>query len=271
MIKLLAVDMDGTCLDPKGKMSDETVTALKKAAAAGILVVPTTGRNINCLPEKIKDEIFYRYAITTNGALVLDLEKNEEIFSAYLDNKDIADILCELKKYPILTALNLNRHYCAKGIILYFGIKHVLGKDARKLQVVPSAIGITKKKNTLIEDIQLFYHNDKYSDIIRQAVSKHEGICVTFARKYAEIYSSKGTKGNALLALGKHLGISADEIACIGDEANDVSMFNVVGKSFAMGNAIEALKEIADVILPSNDENGVAYAIDRYILDGGNV
>ena len=82
MIKLLAVDMDGTCLDSNGRMNDETLSALKYAAQKGITVVPTTGRNINCLPLKIKNENFYRYVISSNGALVVDLKEDKEIFTA---------------------------------------------------------------------------------------------------------------------------------------------------------------------------------------------
>ncbi len=86
------------------------------------------------------------------------------------------------------------------------------------------------------------------------------------SKGYAEIYNKKGSKGTALLALGEALGITADEIACIGDEENDISMFDVAGLPMAMGNAIDTIKERAKVILPTNDEKGVATAIYDYIL-----
>ena len=75
MIKLLAVDMDGTCLNSKGKMTDKTLEALKKAAESGVIVVPTTGRNITCLPKRIQGESFYRYVISSNGALRLNFSR----------------------------------------------------------------------------------------------------------------------------------------------------------------------------------------------------
>lgn len=67
MIKLLAVDMDGTCLDSKSRMSGDNVAALKKAAQSGIIVVLTTGRNLKCLPHRLQEEDFYRYVITSDG------------------------------------------------------------------------------------------------------------------------------------------------------------------------------------------------------------
>ena len=78
---------------------------------------------------------------------------------------------------------------------------------------------------------------------------------------YVEIYSQEATKGTALAALAKHL-----EVECIGDAANDLPMFQQAGLRFAMGNAIDQLKEQADVILPSCDENGVAQAIYTHLL-----
>ena len=83
MIKLLAVDMDGTCLNSKGEMSDNTLKALKKPAYNGITVVPTTGSNITCLPNKLQNEDFYRHVISSNRALVVDLKNNSEIFKPY--------------------------------------------------------------------------------------------------------------------------------------------------------------------------------------------
>lgn len=270
MIKLLAVDMDGTCLNSEGKMSEETFSALKKAAEAGITVVPTTGRNLSCIPERIKDEVFYNYVITTNGALAIDLRAQKELFSAFLDNEAATELLRKIRKYPILTAVNINRRFYIKGLLLYYGVRRVLGSDARNMKIVISAVKAAKNKTSRIEGIHLFYANEKYRDIIKKLVSQHDDICVTFSRKYAEVYSSYGTKGNALLALGKYLGIKPEEIACFGDEANDVSMFKVAGMSFAMGNAIDELKKIADVILPTNDDNGVAFAINNYILSANN-
>ena len=70
----------------------------------------------------------------------------------------------------------------------------------------------------------------------------------------------------ALAALAKDLGIASSDIACIGDNENDLPMFETAGLRFAMGNAVPALKDRADIVLPSNDEDGVAAAIWEHIL-----
>lgn len=266
MIKLLAVDMDGTCLDSKGKMSDEVFSALKKAAQAGITVVPTTGRNTNCLPVRIKNEDFYRYVISSNGSLVVDLKENSEIFRAYIDNVTAGKILASLKKHLILTALHLNRDYYVRGIILYCGVRHVLGKDAPRLKIVRNMEKLVSKKDMHVEEFQLFFRGEKYRKIISEIIAPYPEVCAAYSGGYAEIYNKNGSKGTAVLALAEHLGFTADEVACIGDEENDISMFSIAGTSFAMGNAIDKIKEMADVILPTNDENGVAAAINEHIL-----
>jgi hydroxymethylpyrimidine pyrophosphatase-like HAD family hydrolase len=81
-----------------------------------------------------------------------------------------------------------------------------------------------------------------------------------------EIFDENASKGIAISKLAEHLGISKNEIACIGDGENDLTMFAQSGIKFAMGNAVEALKENADYILPDNNSDGVAFAIENYIL-----
>ena len=100
MIKLLAVDMDGTCLDGRSRITDGTIRALRDAAAAGITVVPTTGRSMACIPHRLaagtlrkniagyrkaaedirENKGLFRYVITSNGAQVTDIREKREIF-----------------------------------------------------------------------------------------------------------------------------------------------------------------------------------------------
>lgn len=266
MIKLLAVDMDGTCLNSKGKMTDKTFEALKKAAENGVIVVPTTGRNITCLPKRLQGENFYRYVISSNGALVVDLKENKEIFKSYIDTDTAVEILNKCKKHLILVAAHIDRDYYVEGPFLYMGVKHFLKDDATVLKYVNNLAKAIEKNRFLVEEFQFFYHSEKYKDVIKEIISPYPHICSANSDRYAEVFNSGGSKGTALLALGKHLGISPDEIACAGDEENDLSMFGVAGHRFAMGNAIDAVKERATVILPSNDEDGIAEAVNKYVL-----
>ena len=266
MIKLLAVDMDGTCLDSKGKMTDKTFEALKMAAESGVIVVPTTGRNITCLPKRIQGESFYRYIISSNGALVVDLKEDKEIFKAYIEPETAVAILNKCKKHLILVSAHIDRDYYVQGPLLYMGVKKFLKEDATTLKCVSNLAKAIKKNNYLVEEFQFFYHNEKYKDIIKEIIKPYPDVCSAHSDRYAELFNTNGSKGTALLALAEHLGIAPDEIACAGDEENDISMFNTAGHRFAMGNAIDAVKQKATVILPSNDEDGIAEAVNKYIL-----
>ncbi|MGN0763064.1 MAG: HAD hydrolase family protein, partial [Aristaeellaceae bacterium] len=89
---------------------------------------------------------------------------------------------------------------------------------------------------------------------------------LSFSGQYVEISEDGATKGAALAMLAQRLGIAREEIACIGDSDNDLTMFDSAGLRFAMGNAVPALKARADVILPDNDQDGVAQAIRQHLM-----
>ena len=266
MIKLLAVDMDGTCLNSKGVMAPETLEALKKAAEAGVIVVPTTGRNINCLPVPLKNQSFYRYIISSNGALVVDTEKDEEIFKSYIDSATGVEILKKLRPYLIFVAAHIDRDYYVQGKAVYKGVKHYMKDDADKLIIVRSMIKAIRKGEKHVEEFQLFYYGERHRKIIKKIIAPYPDICSAHSSNYAEVFNKNGSKGNALKALCDKLGIDMKDVACIGDEENDISMFKVAGMPLAMGNAIDKLKKLAKDVLPTNDEYGVAYAIENYIL-----
>ncbi len=95
----------------------------------------------------------------------------------------------------------------------------------------------------------------------------HLPIYMTYsAPPYLEITSSEATKGKAIQRLAKHLHIPLERILAIGDSRNDLSMFEVVGKRVAMGNAVPEVQAAADLIAPSNDEDGVAWTLRNIVL-----
>lgn len=267
MIKILAVDMDGTCLGSDGKMAPETLQALKTAADRGVLVVPTTGRNLNCLPKALKNQSFYRYIISSNGSLVVDTQDDKILFDACIDSLTAAEILKKTGRMLIFKAAHIDRDFYTQGSILQYMVKRFFDDETANIIRVSNLRKYILKKGKPIEEFQFFYkEGEGYRKKIKEILASYPEITVAHSKGYAEIYNKKGSKGTALLALGEALGITAEEIACIGDEENDISMFDVAGLPLAMGNAIDAVKQRAKAILPTNDEKGVAAAIYDYIL-----
>ena len=146
MIKLLAVDMDGTCLDRRSRMTDATLEALRKAAGRGVIIVPTTGRNLECIPHRLaagtlfttgamdekKNRDLFRYVISSNGACVTDIRERKEIFRAPVPADDVLPLLRECGKLRLGIASHIRHRYLLEGRFLTMGGRLVYGKDARE-------------------------------------------------------------------------------------------------------------------------------------------
>ena len=101
---------------------------------------------------------------------------------------------------------------------------------------------------------------------MRSVLNEYPALHAAYTPIYVEVYSKNASKGNALSALADHLGIRQEEIACIGDGENDLSMFVSSGVKIAMGNAVDKLKIQADHVVDTNSRDGAARAIEKYIL-----
>ena len=266
MIKLFAVDMDGTCLSDRRLMSEATIQALREAAEAGITVVPTTGRTCTCLPHQIWDQDFYRYVISSNGAVATDLTTKECMHRALIPWESVVGLLQECDEHKIGLSVHLNHRFILQGRFLKKLGQWSYGRDARNTECEKSIVDLLKREKTDLEELQLFYFSEGARTACREILGRAEHLSMAFDSHYAEVYSPEASKGNALTVLAEQLGVRKEEIACVGDAENDLSMFAASGLKFAMGNGIPELKEKADVVLPSNNDDGVACAIREYLL-----
>ncbi len=266
MIKLLAVDMDGTCLNRKNRISDETMKALEDAAKAGILIVPTTGRTTTCLPMQLKGANFWRYIISSNGADVLDARTNKTIYHALIPHAQTAQILEECGKNGIGLSIHLEHQFIVQGVWLNLLGRITYGRDAKNTQYERNIVQRLRRQGKDVEEIQLFFLSKRKKELVEKVLEQHKNLSAAYSSNYVEIYEEKASKGNALKALAQYLQIAPEEIACIGDAENDLSMFAASGLKMAMGNAIPKLKQKADAVLPTNEESGVACGIRQYLL-----
>ncbi len=267
MIKLLAIDMDGTCLNDKKLISDVTMQALLEASEAGIMVVPTTGRALTCLPHQIQDQAFYRYVISSNGAVVTDTLTGETIYEAKIPYRKAADFLrqCD-ENIKVGISAHVDHKFILQGHWLRMLGRLSYGKDAEYSEYSGNLAERIEKEKSDVEEIQLFYFSDTEEQQLKELLSKDDFCLKAFSAHYVEMYDRKASKGKALAALAEYLKIPKENIACIGDEENDLSMFDAAGMKFAMGNATQGLKEKADIVVPTNNEQGVAVAIEKYMM-----
>ncbi|MCD7834248.1 MAG: HAD hydrolase family protein [Lachnospiraceae bacterium] len=118
----------------------------------------------------------------------------------------------------------------------------------------------------VLEELQFYFLSQTARENVKDIMKDFPELSAAYDRSYDEIFSRDASKENALSELSSYLEIDPGQVACIGDGENDLSLFQAAGIKFAMGNAVPDLKAAADMILPSNKDDGVAYAITNYVL-----
>ena len=278
-IKLIALDLDGTLLDSNGVISNKTCDAIKKAIKRGIEIVPATGRNIGLICEEIKAIDGIRYAITSNGAAVIDIREERVIFSNFINLDILKRIIDLIKNYPIVLELyadgydyvdrdvfdNPEKYNLNENQIHLMSYNHILIDNFFNL------IDESRDTNWIkcVEKINIpFLNEDIKKKVVKNLSDEVNEIKITSSGKdNLEINISSANKGNGLEKLVNILGIRLEEVAAIGDNNNDIEMIEKSGFGIAMGNAIDEMKNKAGYVTVDNDKDGAAEAIIKILDD----
>lgn len=262
--KLIAIDMDGTFLNSNNQLTEENKDAVLKAMEKGVKVVISTGRSVKALV-KYKDEIPKGIPyIVYNGCGIIEPNSTEYIkrYDLEFDNAK--------KIYDFSLENNLDLLVWADDE-LYASSESVSGEVYRKHTRIDYEVfndfDIFKDKG--IQKLLFVYDEDVISNIYKHFTDLKftDTNFTTSLPTIIEFFSKDGSKGNAVLEYGKSLGIRPEEIIAIGDGMNDLSMIEAVGLGIAMGNAYDEVKNKAGFVTKSNNENGVAYAIEKFVLN----
>ncbi len=266
--RLIATDMDGTLLDSNGLIPEKNFEVLKRAEEKGIIVVLSTGRpymsaNYHAQKLGLKSPI-----ISSNGAVVHDIDRNivyertllDDVIIKVLDILEQEDIYYHLYTINGVYSKTINKEIFTK----YYGDENGnLVIETFKFNNYKDILFKGKKFNKIIT---ITNDNNKLKNL-RARLSEINEIEVTSSLKdNVEIMSKQVSKKNALEYLCSELEIKSDEILAIGDNGNDLDMLLYAGCSIAMGNAIDIVKEKADYITDTNDNDGWAKAIEKFIL-----
>lgn len=265
MVKLLAIDMDGTLLTDRKKITEKTMHALKKAANNGIVIVPTTGRSLDCLPRQLIGQDFYRYVITSNGARVYDVQEKKTIYRSLIPQKTAINLLMEGKKYGLGLTAHVENQSIVEGAMLNFKGRLIYKKDTEDTIKTKDAIQTVKEINADVEEVQLFFFNEKKKWWAKDIANKNKNLTSSFGRIYVEICNSNTSKGIAIGKLAEILGFSKEDVICIGNGENDMTMFEQAGLKIAVGNADPCLKAKADWVVATNNNDGTAEAIEKIL------
>ncbi len=271
-IKMIALDLDGTTLDSEGHITDYTKRVLEDVIQKGVHVVISTGRVYTAIPKEVLEIRGISYIITSNGAVIRDAESGEVFYGNYLSKSAINGAI-ELAK---LEDLRLEAFWDGRAFIdrkLYEHIE-LNGLENRNADYVLSTrtpidnlYDQMLMNSDRIENINVFFSSIDRLEAVRPHLQALSEATITSAFRYnIEIGGPTTSKRDALEVLLARLGISTDELMCCGDAPNDIEMIKLAGLGVAMGNAWGNTKDFADYITASNDEDGVAMAIEKFVL-----
>lgn len=271
-IKLIALDLDGTLLDSKKQLSSANRDALTECMKRGIWVVPCTGRTVDGIPDEIKNLKGIRYSITTNGAVIEDMEKGKPIDTRTIPWSYALDILKILDQHDVMYDPYIDRRGITEPRFFEHLDRYGLSPEIQELvrrtrDVYPNIIEFVRTSEKPVEKINLFFNDNIKRAELRKILEGMDDLAITSSMPLnLEINDSKATKGNGIIRLAKHLGLRKEQTMAVGDGENDISMLAKAGIGVAMGNGRPDLLSVADFITETNDNDGVAYAIKRLIF-----
>lgn len=295
MYKLIAIDIDGTLLKNDKTISASTIKAIKEARAKGIKIVLSTGRPIQGLEKYAKQlDIISNddYGIACSGAFVQCLGTKEVVFESTLSYDDIQYLYSVakqlkitlnilLQKEALILTPTLNITSQLESLLSGLDMKVVdfdtLSKDIiinravyinENIHFKEHLIGVVKRNNYKLTIPEISAGNDSLildmDNTPKELFNRFTVLRPSF--NTLEILSKGITKGTGIQLIAEKLGINKDEVICIGDSGNDIDMIKFAGLGVAMGNATTQIKEVADFITLSNEEDGVAHVINKFIL-----
>jgi len=262
--KLMTVDIDGTLLNSNGKLTEETKKAIKLGVDSGLIFTISTGRPIQGVEYLINLLNLDLPFITYNGAMVVMGKSRKILYEHKLSFEDVK-LIVELGRKRKTTII-----IWADNKLFVQEINDWTEKYKKISRVEPILIndidGLLKNGVTKI----LWYdtiekigdYQDEMGKFLNGRVNYH-----TSRPDFLEFVDINASKAIAMKKLGENYGISQTEMIAVGDGFNDLSMIEYAGLGVAMANSVQVIREKADFITLSNDEDGVAHVIYKFVLN----
>lgn len=269
-IKMIGLDLDGTLLTSDKKLLPFTRQVLTEAIERGIQVLMATGRPYTGIPEELRKLPGIRYALTSNGARILDTQTGKALIEHLLPLESAKKALEILQKYDTLQEVYFEGQGYAEAekldrISRYHHNPHMWEYVRSSRKPVDSLPELIAREGRDMDKVQaLFADMGELAQAWKELERCEELVLVSSLGYNIEINAAGVDKGIGLMELGELLGFCPEEIMACGDGDNDIQMLERAGIGVAMGNAEEKVKAAADYITETNDEEGAAKAIIRY-------
>jgi hydroxymethylpyrimidine pyrophosphatase-like HAD family hydrolase len=262
-VRLVALDLDGTLLDTDDRVSEANARAVARVRERGIIVVLATSRWYELARRNAEELGVSAPLICHNGALVRTLTDGRDLLRLEIPPEPALDVVrfIDAAGYTAITTV---------GDVAYVRWWEPLDPSRLLPGMRPAdrhAPFVGKGASSFLvfgeegADAVFEAFAEKYRGVLNVAKGGSE----TYP-PYLNIVHAEADKGRALALVCKHLGVRAQEVMAMGDAGPDVSMLEFAGLGVAVGNAAPEVKAAADVVAPPNTEDGVAWALERYIL-----
>lgn len=274
-LKAIVLDIDGTLFTSKKVISKDTKEALITAQQHGLTVILASGRPTAGMFEIAKTlemDRYEGYLVSYNGASITDCKTKELLFNQPIQTQTTQDILNHLKQFDVIPMINDDKFMYVNDVYkntlqLDTGVFNVIEYESRGgnfqlCEIKDLATFATFPINKILVAANPDYLIEHVEDIRRPFTDMTTS--AFSAPFYYEFTDNNIDKAKALDAIFPNMGIKPEEMIAFGDGQNDLSIIRYAGVGVAMGNAVDELKEAADDITLSNDEDGIAIALNKY-------
>ena len=264
-MKLLAFDLDRTCLNSQDLVPDSALDALRRAIAAGVTVVPTTGRNLLAIPAALRSLDGVRYAITSNGAAIHDLATGEILYERTIPVEKAASILERVIAMGIPCSATVRRDVIDMSREVW-DFRHTFFHDYAESLFADDLPAYLRERGENAAKLHFLYLGRHDGGPVYDLLDAEPGIFWTGdLTGHTEVVAEGVNKGSGLAKLARLLNIPREETAAIGDSDNDVMMLRFAGVSAAMGGSPNHVLASAKIHTDDCDHDGFANAVDEML------
>ncbi len=290
MYKLITIDLDGTLLNRYGEVTEYTKDIIKKTTNKGVLVVLASGRISESVLTIAKEIGADKYYISGNGSVLYDMQKDEILYENYLTKEKVLEIIELCDKNSIYYNIYTENAVLAKSLnynVAFYNYENTKKSSDKKtdINIVEDMYNYIKNSNlnkflkiTICDESKIVFSSilkkiKNISDIDVLEVSHMSQKKIKTGTKevevgyfYTEVSSKNVDKWFAIEKVMELENIKKEEVMALGDNNNDIVMIKNAGLGVAMGHSNEQVKKVADYITVDNNEDGVAKAIEQYVL-----
>lgn len=262
-VNLYVTDLDGTLLNREGELSETSRKGLLRLIEQDVQVTVASARSVASMQNILRDIPLKLPVVAFNGSYVSSLETGAHYIVNAINKKTANSLFEQLKAYGVLTSL----HYHGKDRLVYsgslsMGARRYIDDRERQLKVQVDHLSTLNSK----DDIMAFTVIDHRKKIkkLQESLSSYEDIIIdSWQDMYYEpwfwmsIHSKRSTKANGIHALQHLINKEEDKIIVFGDNTNDIEMFKMSDKSYAVNNAVDELKTYASDVIGHHSDDSV--------------